>query len=703
MEGKGTKTASVWGNMTFVLLYIFFETIPFSFCNATITELYNEQFGSNVYSILVGVDIFVNLLSLLPTAVLGRLSEPSRLGRKSVLMWISLGVSIPNLICYFTSDTRLYLAAQLALSTTGARAFSVSPTILIAWITDWAPGDVRTQLFGLVYAGMSVGSLCGNTAASFFLRYYSHSHALKVAAVLQCMYVIVALAFPGSQGGGKKATSPLGGVGGQQAQGGKKQSSLSLLSTLAVQQVKGIGTAVKVLHAEFRLVLYISLMVNSVYTAVIRSLGMYARRELGLEGSAFSLLFVVMASSGLFAQTLLLPLLVPFLGQTGSLLLGICMSAGTYVGIAAATDGTQLLWILGISGFQMTTLPLLQGIVAACMAARQHNTSQPEALEGLKEKPGPPAASASGSRDSAFFPLPAPGPLERSQSAAPSAAISRLATGFSSVYSDPLQSPLLTALEAESALPSRTFRAICEDRKTFACRGSTAPFFQSLESGEGGEGASLSLSIPQRASSDPAQFQRGGPSASSSSSLQGGGREREREPLLPPLREEEDGGAYGAAGGGGGSRTTSIERGDAERGGTDRTDTGTILGGLAGLNTLVRPVAPLVHSLLLGKWELLPGPIRFASFSFLLMGACMLFAGFLAFLLVLSPPSVSPSPVAKGTEAEKGDGGEVEEGERSPFILKEEGREKGEGKPPGGVKKGKGVRRWRPVTTPSSP
>lgn len=324
-----------------------------------VVQLQGEGIASGSYTYGWIISIFA-LMQFVGSPILGSLSD--RYGRRRIILIATAGSAAdyvimalaPNLIWFFIARTIAGFTAGV-LSTANA------------YIADVTPPEKRAQAFGVIGAafglGFAIGPVVGGFLGSIDLRLpFWFAAGCSALNWLWGVFVLPESLKPENRRDFSwKRANPIG----------------------ALQALKRFPSVLGLAECYFILMLAQTMLFSTwaLYTDY--------RYQWGPKGIGFSLAFVGIASG--LVQAVLIKRIVPRLGDTRAVIIGLCLSITAYVGYGLATEGWMIYAIICVGSFAGISGPALQSYITKHVPPNEQGAVQGvySGLASLAGIPGP--------------------------------------------------------------------------------------------------------------------------------------------------------------------------------------------------------------------------------------------------------------------------------------------------------------------------
>lgn len=342
------------------LLPLSFSLVVFGLNGAIYTTLATAQLGRHVYSAINGVDTVVSLITFTTSGIVGELSQPSRFGRKAMLMYVSVADTIPIALLHLTKDYTLFLKVRFVMAFVGisraTEGLSMHP-IIVSWITDWATEEQKLSMYSTLLGGIFVFYAIGPLISGTLL----HAGAVTTDALLFATLIIKALQplfvfflFPSDLETRQLAKQP-------------ERQIVSEEDGQPASLHKVQWKAWRYLLKEHFEVVVVSLLLTIVGKAFQKNFPIYLAKELHLETHQVFYLIGTGCVLAIVGQLAVVPRVRLRCRPSPSTLLSASVSAQlVHLGVLAAAESATLMYVTGfLPAIILMADPVVQSAVAS--------------------------------------------------------------------------------------------------------------------------------------------------------------------------------------------------------------------------------------------------------------------------------------------------------------------------------------------------
>jgi hypothetical protein len=368
------------------LLPMSFSVMCFGMNGAIYTSLATRQLGEDVYKAINIADVVASMITFAVSGVIGELSQPKRLGRKGMVLFLSIVEAVPIAALHITHDYVLFLKLRMGMSFVGisraTEGLSMQP-VVASWITDWATEEQKLSVFSLLTGGIFVFYAIGPLVSGVLMQsgMATMDHILFVTLVIRLLQpLVVFFIFPSDA-----ETKALGKQQRQLSQKEKKSVTDSGLSTPADARAfsREISTGMETLQTASDLsgvqcrawmyllgqhteVVCVSLLLTLVGKAFIKNFPIFISKELGFETYYVFYLVGSACSVSILTQIVAVPRMNRRFKPSPFLMLLVCTMA-QIMHMAVLAEATNPWWYwatIFLPGVIITADPVVQTAVA---------------------------------------------------------------------------------------------------------------------------------------------------------------------------------------------------------------------------------------------------------------------------------------------------------------------------------------------------
>jgi len=364
-----------------------FAVLPFGMVAAFYFKAASTQLQEQVYLYVNLVDVGCSLVSFVLSAFIGEMSQPERLGRKTVLVYLAVVDSLPIAALHLTQNYRLFLVVRFTAAFIGAQMPNFAAIAVInSWITDWATPDqkisLNAKLMGALFGLFAVSPLLG---AGLSFAGCSMTNLLYLTAALKLLHpLFLLLVFPNTQAtelaaqrnrcetpAALSSTGPL------------KARDVTRRSAFSMQRVVGAWKYLAHWHPKVLLITCISATVGKGFQ---KNLPLYLTKELGANPATLNTSIGISSLVTLLLQWYVVPWHSRLPGSSSNIwiLLVTVAEFGHILVIAGSRSLAPVLAASWLQALAATTDPVLTSAVSRCSNIQKTSgVEDPGADQGL--------------------------------------------------------------------------------------------------------------------------------------------------------------------------------------------------------------------------------------------------------------------------------------------------------------------------------
>eukprot|EP00164_Ancoracysta_twista_P001430 GFYU01001865.1.p1 GENE.GFYU01001865.1~~GFYU01001865.1.p1 ORF type:complete len:506 (-),score=95.11 GFYU01001865.1:106-1623(-) len=361
-----------------LLLPAFVSTFGATMLVASATQLLNDGFGEDVYTVIAGRDFVGSLLGMMAAPVLGSCSD--RFGRKPVVLLQLIGTTVPILILALTMSPAAYIVADMICTVFGPK--SMFQACWIPVISDITTKDTRAKAYGQFMGAAAAALIVGPVSGGFMGKAFGvQALAFTACAVKSLGVLYVAVALPETRnpthleefklfGKTEKITSVEENIeGGTDA----AEPSISKKSTWA-QITEGFRIASK--SPVLWHLLWISLFVSFADNGVQDNVVYYLTREAGLTTVTTGVFISSVGLWTVFVQFVLLGWMSKRMSEYTLVAFAVGLNILTMFLIAFITELWMVFAFIPFMGFTLVRQPVTSAIVSKHVTDDEQGTVQ---------------------------------------------------------------------------------------------------------------------------------------------------------------------------------------------------------------------------------------------------------------------------------------------------------------------------------------
>lgn len=360
-----------------------FSVIVYGMNGAIYTTLATRQLGDDVYKAVNIADVVASLITFVVSGVIGELSQPKRLGRKSMVFFLSIAEAVPIAALHITHDYVLFLKIRMAMAFVGisraTEGLSMQP-VVASWITDWATEEQKLSVFSLLTGGTFVFYAIGPLISGLLMHtgLADMNQVLFFTLLVRLLQpLVVLLIFPSdvetkalARQYRRLSARELGRVDSNLSSPADAAFSreLSGMTTQTANNLSGVQCrAWGYLLSQHTDIVFVSLLLTLVGKVFIKNFPIYMAKELGFQTYYIFYLVGAACSISILTQIFIMPRLNSRFRPSPHLLLLVCTLA-QMVHLAVIAEATTPWWFwatIFLPGVIITADPVVQTAVSA--------------------------------------------------------------------------------------------------------------------------------------------------------------------------------------------------------------------------------------------------------------------------------------------------------------------------------------------------
>ena len=373
-NAKPTASTPPPSSFAVVLPVLFYEYLALSITKSLIPRMIVDYFGHRSYVAVGLIETCKGVLAFVACPVFGRLSD--RVGRKYCLLVTVVGTTLPVCLMAFTNNMVLY-AVMCSIS----GFFSATFPLTFAYISDCvADKRRRAPAFGLALATFGLSFCLGPVSGGYLARQFGEQSVFATSlllVVINCVYIVLYL--PESV----PSDSVSGGV--------FSSSSVATPRTrlnVALEYLPNTWQFAETFRV-FRsdpFMTNLAVIVFLYYTAVwalVSTLIIHVTRFLGFSQLALGWLLSGYGLATMFSEAVLVRYIVPWLGETNSMRLGLLSFAAQCVLVAFSSSDVMIFVSVVFSMLANLVYPSISSLVSKTVDEAQQGEAL-GALNGIK-------------------------------------------------------------------------------------------------------------------------------------------------------------------------------------------------------------------------------------------------------------------------------------------------------------------------------
>ena len=352
-----------------VLPVLFYEYLAISLTRSLIPRMIVAEFGDYSYLAVGVMETIKGILAFISCPAFGRLSD--RIGRKYCLLVTVTGSTLPVCILAFTNNMYIF-AVVMSLS----GFFSATFPLTFAYISDCVDKKNRAPAYGLALATFGLSFCLGPLSGSYLAEQFSSQAVFLTSlalVVVNIFYIVMYLPETVKHAG---ATVSFAG------------SSLHNLTGVAMEYLPNtwnIAETFRVFSLDpfmTNLAAIVFLYYTSVW-AIVSTLMVYVTRHLHFEPVTLGWLLSGYGFATMFSEGVLVRIIVPYLGETNSMRLGLVAFAIQCIVVAFSTSSEWIFVSVLFSMFANLVYPSISSLVSKIVEEDMQGEAL-GALNGIK-------------------------------------------------------------------------------------------------------------------------------------------------------------------------------------------------------------------------------------------------------------------------------------------------------------------------------
>lgn len=380
-------------NFAYVLPVLFYEYLAISITKSFIPHMIIEAFGDKSYLAIGIVEMIKGIFAFMACPLFGKISD--RIGRKYCLMMTVVGTIMPLCIMVFTENMYVY-GVMTALS----GMFSATFTVTFAYIADCVPQKERAPAYGLALATFGLSFCIGPVAGGYISSIYGNRAVFLLSSILMVvdvLYIIFVLPEPDKGKFFANSTTNETLPNNSARHVSSSTSGITLPTTketikekisIAISNIPNTWDVVGTFRAFSKddFMFNLGIIVLMYYTAVwalVSTLMVYVTRRLNFDPITVGYLVSMYGLSTMVSETAIVRLVVPRLGETNSMRLGLFAFSMQCIIIAFADNIEQLYFSIVFSMFSNIVYPSISSLITKLVEPEDQGAAL-GSLNGLK-------------------------------------------------------------------------------------------------------------------------------------------------------------------------------------------------------------------------------------------------------------------------------------------------------------------------------
>jgi len=329
-----------------------------------------EEFGDSSYLAVGIMETIKGILAFLSCPAFGRLSD--RIGRKYCLLVTVTGTTLPICLLAFTSNMYIYAAV---MSFSGV--FSATFPLTFAYISDCVDKKNRAPAYGLALATFGLSFCLGPLTGSYLAAQYSSQTVFLTSLALVLVNIVyIILYLPETVNVSKTGRRT------------NVSSSLQDITSDALEHLPNtwnIGETFRVFNLDpfmTNLAVIVFLYYTSVW-AIVSTLMVFVTRHLHFDPVTLGWLLSGYGFATMFSEGVLVRIIVPLIGETNSIRLGLAAFGIQCIVVAFSRTSTAIFVSVLFSMFANLVYPSISSLVSKIVEEDMQGEAL-GALNGIK-------------------------------------------------------------------------------------------------------------------------------------------------------------------------------------------------------------------------------------------------------------------------------------------------------------------------------
>lgn len=349
------RKAYVTTHFYYVLPVLFFEFLAISITKSIIPQMLLDEFGGYTYLVVGLMETIKGILAFVSCPVFGRLSD--KVGRKYCLMVTVIGTTLPVVLMAFTQNMYVFVTM---LSISGI--FSATFPLTFAYIADCVDKKERAPAYGLALATFGLSFSLGPLMGSYLAVSFSATTVFLASLLLvltDVVYIVIYL--PETLDVADNLNSAPLSLFSLMSWRAKIREGLdylpnnwNLMDTFRIFRSDAFMT---------NLALIVFLYYTSVW-AIVSTLMVFVTSHLHFDSMTLGWLLSGYGIATMFSEGVLVRLIVPVLGETNSMRLGLISFAIQCVVVAFSDNATMIFVSIAFSMLSNLVYPSTSSLVS---------------------------------------------------------------------------------------------------------------------------------------------------------------------------------------------------------------------------------------------------------------------------------------------------------------------------------------------------
>jgi len=349
-----------------VLPCLFFEYLAISLARSLIPGMIVREFGDSSYLAVGVIETIKGVLAFVSCPAFGRLSD--RVGRKYCLLVTVTGTTLPICLLAFTSNMYIY-AVVMSLS----GVFSATFPLTFAYISDCVDKKNRAPAYGLALATFGLSFCLGPLTGSYLAAQISSQSVFLTSLALvfiNIIYIVMYLPETVTPASASRARS-LQNVASDAFE--YLPNSWNISETFRVFGLDPFMTNLAVI---------VFLYYTSVW-AIVSTLMVFVTRHLHFDPVTLGWLLSGYGFATMFSEGVLVRIIVPLIGETNSMRLGLAAFAVQCIVVAFSRNSNAIFVSVLFSMFANLVYPSISSLVSKIVEEDMQGEAL-GALNGIK-------------------------------------------------------------------------------------------------------------------------------------------------------------------------------------------------------------------------------------------------------------------------------------------------------------------------------
>ena len=350
------------GSFLLILPVLFIEFLAIAFTKSLMPGRLNAFFGERVYWVMGVSETVKGALAFAACPLFGRVSDV--LGRCKCLFVTVIGTTMPCWILAFTDDLWVYVVCW-GLSGFFAATF----TLTFAYVADVVPAKERAPAYGLALATLGLSFTIGPPLGAFAATQFGEARVFLVSLLLTLLdvaFIAFVLpetveALPSSPSRRKEDSSSAAANNVESAKQRTLSSAFEATDTLSLFRGDPLLSKVAV----------VVLLYYSGVWALVTTIVIYVVRVFGMTTVEVGWLLGTYGLSTMIAEGVLVRIVVPALGELGTMRLGLLAFAGQCACVAVATGPRLIFASISFSLVSNLVYPAVSSYVSRLVPDKQ--------------------------------------------------------------------------------------------------------------------------------------------------------------------------------------------------------------------------------------------------------------------------------------------------------------------------------------------